>query len=127
MNYKVHISKPAKLDIKNAIKYIVNVLKNPTAANHLLQKAETGIASLSIMPQRCALANDSVLSSWGIRSLMIENYIAFYQIDETTQTVHILRFLYKKSDWKNILKFDNGHYDNDLFLTKNTSILSDVK
>lgn len=127
MNYKVHISKPAKLDIRHAIKHIRCVLKNPPAANRLLDKTETGIAGLSLMPQRCALADDPVLTLQKIRYLMIENYYAFFQIDETTKTVHILRFLYEKSDWKNILKSNGVRYDENLFSPNDSSILSDVE
>ena len=127
MEYRVHLTEPAKIDIRNTINYIGNVLKNPTAADRLLTKTEAGIATLSIMPQRCALADDPALALQEIRYLIIEKHFAFYQIDEATHTVHILRFLYEKSDWKNILKNSRMIYDADLFTIPNSSILSDVK
>lgn len=34
------------------------------------------------------------------------NYLAFYTVDDATQTVHIVRFLYGKSNWITILKTD---------------------
>ena len=127
MEYSIHITEPAKTDIRNTINYIGNVLKNPTAADRLLTKIEFNIASLSVMPQRCALADDPVLSLQKIHFLIIGNYYAFYQIDEPTRTVHILRFLYEKSDWKNILKCNSTEYDKDLFSARSSNILSDVK
>ena len=127
MEYKVRVSEPAKLDIRNTINYIGKILKNPTAADHLLTKVEFGIASLSVMPQRCALADDPALALHEIRYLIIEKYFAFYQIDETTHMVHILRFLYEKSDWKSILKNSRMVYDEDLFSIRSSNILSDVK
>jgi len=102
------------------------VLKNPSAADRLLTKIEFNIASLSVTPQRCTLADDQALSLQKIRYLIIGNYYAFYQIDESTQTVHILRFLYEKSVWKNILKHSSLTYDEDMFSSKGSDILSDV-
>ena len=127
MKYKVLLTEPAKIDVRNTINYIGNVLKTPVAADRLLTKIEAGVASLSAMPQRCALADDPSLALQKVRYLIIEKYFAFYQIDETTGTVHILRFLYEKSDWKNILKNDGTVYGDDLFTAPTSSILSDVK
>ena len=38
--------------------------------------------------------------------IIVQNYMAFYQIEEPAQVVHILRFLYGKSNWVSILKTD---------------------
>ena len=50
--------------------------------------------------------NDPFLSSLGIRLIPVQNYLAFYKVDSSTQTVHILRFLYGHSDWQAILRAD---------------------
>ncbi len=42
--------------------------------------------------------------SKGIRFVIINNYLAFYTIDEEKQTVIIVRFLYQKSNWTSILR-----------------------
>ena len=42
--------------------------------------------------------------SQGIRFVIINNYLAFYTIDEEKQTVVIVRFLYQKSNWTSILR-----------------------
>lgn len=127
MEYIVHITSAAERDIGYAIDYIDYVLKNPTAAKQLFTQIKLKLPSLSAMPQRCALVDDSVLALQKIRYLIIENYYAFYQIDESTRTVHILRFLYEKSDWKNILKHSSITYGEDMFASKSSDILSDVK
>ena len=127
MEYIVHVTSAAERDIGYAIDYIDYVLKNPTAAKQLFTQIKLKLPSLSAMPQRCALVDDSVLALQKIRYLIIENYYAFYQIDEATRTVHILRFLYEKSDWKNILKHSSTTYGEDMFASKSSDILSDVK
>jgi hypothetical protein len=42
--------------------------------------------------------------SQGIRFVIINNYLAFYTIDEEKQTVIIVRFLYQKSNWTSMLR-----------------------
>ena len=41
---------------------------------------------------------------WGIRFTLVKNYIAFYVVSEENHTIYIVRFLYGKRDWINILK-----------------------
>ena len=88
MKYNIHITHAAERDMANAYDYIDLVLKNPTAADKLLDVA------------------DKLLSLWGIRFTIVMNYLAFYTVDDATQTVHIVRFLYGKSNWITILKTD---------------------
>lgn len=76
MSYQVHITSTAEHDIMRAADYIEFTLK----------------------------VDDPVLASWGIRFVIINNYLAFYTIDEEKQTVIIVRFLYQKSNWTSILR-----------------------
>ena len=127
MEYTVHVTSAAERDIEYAVDYIDYVLKNPTAAERLFNQIKVKLPSLSLIPYRCALADDPVLALQKIHYLIIGNYYAFYQIDEPTRTIHILRFLYEKSAWKNILKHSSLTYDEDMFSSKGSDILSDVK
>ena len=94
MNYQVHITKTAEHDIAKAADYIEFVLKNPQAADHLLDVAT----------EKIQLVDDPVLAGWGIRFIMVNNYLAFYTIDEDKKVVIIVRFLYQKSNWNTILR-----------------------
>ena len=49
------------------------------------------------------LINDFILSSWEVRFITINNYLAFFTIDEDNKIVIIVRFLYKKSEWSRML------------------------
>lgn len=107
MSYQVHITSTAEHDIMRAADYIEFTLKNPTAADNLLDAATEQIGSLADLPQKFCLVDDPVLASWGIRFVIINNfnnYLAFYTIDEEKQTVIIVRFLYQKSNWTSILR-----------------------
>lgn len=37
------------------------------------------------------------MAGWGIRFIMVNNYLAFYTIDEDKKVVIIVRFLYQKA------------------------------
>ena len=78
MSYNIHITKTAERDLNNAMDYIEFVLKNPEAADHLLDTAEKKIFDLSDFPESRPLVDDSVLNEWGIRFDNVNNYIAFY-------------------------------------------------
>lgn len=104
MTYTIHITAAAERDMVNASDHIEFVLKNPKAADDLLDEAELKINALSSFPDRFPLVDDPLLSSWGIRFTQIKNYLAFYVISEESQKVIVVRFLYKKSNWGFILK-----------------------
>lgn len=103
MSYTIHITATAERDILRAADYIEFSLKNPTAAEHLLDVATEQINSLADMPEKFRLVDDPVLASWGIRFIIINNYLAFYTIDKEKQMVIVVRFLYQKSNWNSIL------------------------
>ena len=95
MSYQVHITSTAEHDIMRAADYIEFTLKNPDAADNLLDAATEQIGSLADLPQKFRLVDDPVLASWGIRFVIINNYLAFYTIDEEKQTIIIVRLLHQ--------------------------------
>lgn len=104
MSYSIHITATAERDMINASNHIEFVLKNPKAADDLLDAAELKISSLADFPQKFKLVDDPVLSSWGVRFVVVNGYLAFYVIAEDTQKVIIVRFLFQKSNWTAILR-----------------------
>ena len=105
MNYHLHITSVAQRDISQAADYIEFVLKNPKAADDLLEETDQKINALLALlpfPQEHPIVEDKLLAAWGIRFTQIKNYLAFYVIEENQVTV--IRFLYAKSDWISILK-----------------------
>lgn len=54
--------------------------------------------------QKFPLVDDRILSSWGIRFTIANNYLAFYRISEAEKQITVVRFLYAKSNWASILK-----------------------
>lgn len=104
MNYYLHITMTAERDMALAADHIEFVLKNPQAADHLLDEAESQINALVQFPKKFPLVEDKLLASWGIRFIKVNNYLAFYVISEVDMQVTIVRFLYGKSNWVSILR-----------------------
>ena len=104
MNYRLYITDTAEKDISRAVDYIDFVLKNPKAADALLEETDQKINALLPFPLEHPVVEDKLLAAWGVRFLQIKNYFAFYVVEESQVTV--IRFLYAKSDWGSILRAD---------------------
>ncbi|MFV0364509.1 MAG: type II toxin-antitoxin system RelE/ParE family toxin [Suipraeoptans sp.] len=104
INYQIRITSAAERDIAHATDYIELALKNPQAADNLLDEVEHQITALTQLPEKFPLVEDELLASWGIRFTLVNNYLAFYVIDHGEQQVNIVRVLYGKSNWVSILK-----------------------
>ena len=103
MRYELHISTAAERDIEEAADYIDYVLKNPQAADALLDAIDEVLPSLQENPQRISIV-EPVLRTWEIRFIRIKNYLVFFRVDDENASVVIVRFLYAKRNWWTILK-----------------------
>ncbi|MDY0282156.1 MAG: type II toxin-antitoxin system RelE/ParE family toxin [Salinivirgaceae bacterium] len=103
MTYDIYITAAAERDLLRASDHIEFILKNPKAADDLLDEAEALINSLADFPEKFKLVDDPVLASWGIHFVIVNGYLAFYVISEETHRVIVVRFLFQKSNWTAIL------------------------
>ena len=106
MNYKIHVSHAAEHDLHSAANYTAHQLQNPLAARQMLANALASIDSLETFPGRFPVIDEPLLASHQLHFVPVQNYLLFYRIDSSPQTVHILRFLYGHSDWQVILQAD---------------------
>ena len=104
MNYNIYITSAAERDLIRAADHIEFVLKNPKAADDLIDETEKKINSLSNFPEKFRLVDDPVLASWGIRFVIVNGYLAFYTISEKEHLGIVVRFLFQKSNWNSILR-----------------------
>ena len=102
--YQIQVTQPAKEDLQSAISYIADQLKNQQAAHNLLSAVEKSIRSLSEMPERFPLIEDEILKREGFRFFRVKNYLVFYTVRHSSNTVVIQRFLYGRRDWLHLLK-----------------------
>lgn len=104
MSYRLRIAKTAERDIDDTADYIEFSLMNPIAADHLFELIEEKLSPLSSNPKTHPIVDEPVLRVWRIRFVVVNNYFAFYTIDESEKIVHIVRFLYGKRNCIHILK-----------------------
>ena len=101
--YNIKITKPAENDLFEIGRYISNELLEPDRAVKVVDKIANSIFKLENMPLRHAIVADDKLASKGIRKFVIDNYIVFYIVNKDNKQVTIIRILYKRRYWLNIL------------------------
>ena len=101
--YRLKISKLYDLDVDSCYDYINDNLKNPKAANNLITEIMNKLNIISENPKIRPLVRDEYLANLGYRLITVKHYMIFYIIGEDNE-IKIIRFLYCKRDWMNILK-----------------------
>jgi plasmid stabilization system protein ParE len=102
--YSLAYSKLIRGDIRSSYDYIKEKLEAPKAAENLIIEMINKLHYLKETPFAKPLVQDSYLASFGMRSMKIKNYVLYYIVDEENNKVNMIRFLYGKRDWMNILK-----------------------
>jgi len=103
MKYDVHISDKAEDDLNSIIDYLLYKLKAPGAADDFIAAFEQKIENIKSSPKAFKIIDDDVLRMEEIRVMQINNYLAFYLVDDNSKTASIIRVLYGRRDWLNIL------------------------
>ena len=101
--YEVLITGTAEADLKGIVRYITETLKDDTAARRVYSAIKKQVLSLSSLPLRYPLVRDEIFVVDGLRMMPSGNYLVFYSVDERTEKVHILRILYSRREWQNLL------------------------
>ncbi len=102
-SYNIDITKPAEKDLCEIGSYIANELLKPDKAVEVVNKIANEIFKLEEMPYRNHIVVDDKLGFERIRKFIIDYYIVFYVINEEKKKVTIVRILYNRRDWINIL------------------------
>jgi plasmid stabilization system protein ParE len=102
--YELKISKLFQEDTSSSYNYIKNKLKAPMAANNLRQEVKAKLDKISETPTHRPLVYDKYLANLGYRLQQIKNYLIFYIIGDDDKHVKIVRYLYCKRNWIEILK-----------------------
>ena len=98
---------PSKLfdaDIDAVYQYIKDNLEAPMAAERLMRELKEKLHYLKENPFARSFVQDKFLAKIGFRPIKVKNYVIYYIIDEKKNEINLIRFLYNKRDWKNILR-----------------------
>ncbi|MBB6698591.1 type II toxin-antitoxin system RelE/ParE family toxin [Clostridium algidicarnis] len=101
--YDIQITEPAEKDLYEIGAYISKELLDPETAKKVISEIAKGVNSLEDMLLRNVLVADDRLAYEGIRKIMVDNYIVFYIVTDESKTVTIIRILYSRRDWINLL------------------------
>lgn len=93
----------AEEDLSGISNYINKELLEPDIARKVVGKIGNEILKLEQMPFRNALVSDVKLAHAGIRKLIIQNFIVFYIVTIKTKIIIIVRILYSKRYWINLI------------------------
>jgi len=102
-NYNVIMTHSARDDLNGISLYIAKELKEPAAAKKLIGKIREAVLNLKEMPTRHSVVSDKNLAIKGIRKIVVDNYLVFYVIFEEEKAVAIVRILYGRRNWANLL------------------------
>lgn len=101
--YKIVIENSAEKDLVGILSYISDTLHEPDIVKKIYGSIKHEILTLNKMAFRYAVVNEEPYRSMGVRRITLENYTAFYIIDENKKTVHIFRILYNRREWQYLL------------------------
>jgi len=90
-------------DLYGILEYITDVLMQPETAKRIFYSIEEKITTLESMPARHNTVREEPYKTLGVRMLPVENYVAFYTVEEARREVRVIRILYNKREWKNLL------------------------
>ena len=101
---EVLFTQPAEYDLIDIEYYITFNLENPEAAERIVNGILDEAEAVSDFPMKYPLVNDSLLQNIGLRMTHFDNYNIFYHYNKGEDVVYIIRILYNRVDWQDILR-----------------------
>lgn len=90
-------------DLDGIYRYISAELFAESAATKLMDRIESSIMQLSEFPKLGNRLTDEYLRLKGYRRIIVDSYIIFYLVDEQRKKVIIMRVLYGKRKYEDLL------------------------
>ena len=101
--YSLVVTAQAESDLDDIVAYLVQKLSTPSAACELLDSIEACYQNLRRTPYMYGECSDIRLQTEGYRRAVISNYVLVYKINESSQTVTIMRYFYGARDYQRLL------------------------
>jgi addiction module RelE/StbE family toxin len=91
--------KPKALeDIDSIYEYVALELQNVDAASKLVEKLETAVISLELLPYRGTERKIGMFANKGYRQIFLKNFTIIYRVDTKKKQVIIVHVVYSKRD-----------------------------
>ena len=101
--YKLILRHIALNDLQEIYEHIAHNLNETEVAEKIHGSIVEAISSLSELPLRHQVIDVEPYRTVGYRMLHIRSYVIFYIVDQEKSAVHIVRILYNRREWQNIL------------------------
>ena len=93
-------------DLSRIVEYIANVLNNPAAANHLVDKIEGAIKDRQPFAESFEKYESSKERRYPYYRIYVDNYVVYYVViseGKDDKVMEVRRVLYKRMDRNNAL------------------------
>ena len=87
----------------NIFDYIAETLKNKTAALKQIEDFQKAFENVCLFPFSHPFIENEYVSDKSLRKVVVNNYIAFYKVNDLAKTVDIVRVLYGMMNFENLL------------------------
>jgi len=101
--YIIKFTPKAADDLEEIYRYISEKLFAEDSALRLLEKIEKNILKLRDYPLSGSLVTDEFLKQKRYRKLIVDNYVVFYVVNEYEKLVVIMRILYGRQKYQDLL------------------------
>lgn len=101
--YNIEFSNEARKDLIDIFRYIKINLQETNIAEKLLKKIKKSIYGLSKSPYIYAIIDNEYTKILQLRKITVNNYIIFFKIIDKENKVLIVRILYGRRNWLNLL------------------------
>lgn len=102
--YQVQITRTAKQDLRDVVSYVGTQLQEHRTAQKLYRMIRENMLNLDYMPERYPLWEDEPWHSYGVRKLLVNNYVVLYLVDHEIERVRVVRVIYAGRDISKLLE-----------------------
>lgn len=102
--YQILLTQNAKDDLIEIRNYITYDLLSPDISKKFIYGLRKSISQLFYFPYKFPQIKTKYIHEQSCRYMPYKNFLVFYEIKESEGKIYILRILYNKRDWKEILR-----------------------
>lgn len=104
--FRVEYSQEAVDDLREIYAYIAFELMVPDTARNQVKRIREKIRSLDFMPEKYVTVDWEPWKSRNVHKVPVDNFVIFYEIENSKSVVTVLRIFYGGQDIENIVKSD---------------------
>lgn len=106
--YKYQFTQKVENDLDRIVGYIAVELSNTKAAGDFLDKVQSVIDEIRSFPDSGVLVENEYIEVKNIRRKQVNNYLMYYQKDEESKMINVLRIVYGKRNLDEIIRHFNS-------------------